>query len=128
MAINLDKAGAKIMRTFKRGDVASDKDRYRDNVAWWMHRYEMLITTGAEDVVRNAAMMFNDAVALRDKAVDVLVQLDQEIDETEREIARLGGTAFIEQLQPTIRERKAYLDNLYESLTRGQTAERWENP
>jgi hypothetical protein len=128
MAINLDKAGAKIRRTFRRSDVASDKDRYRDNVAWWMNRYETLITTGAEDVVRNAATMFNDAVALRDKAVDLLVQLDQEVDETEREIARLGGTAFIEQLQPTIRERKGYLDNLYDSLTRGHTVERWENP
>jgi hypothetical protein len=128
MAINLDKAGMKIMRTFGRADIASDKARYKDNIAWWMNRYETLITTGAEDVVRNAATMFNEAVALRDHGVDLLTQLDQEVDETEREITRLGGIAFIEQLLPTIKERKAYLDNLYESLTRGRPAQRWENP
>ena len=85
-----------------------------------MHRYEMLITTEAENVVRNAATMINDAAALRDNAINLLAQLDKDARETEREITRLGGIAFIEQLQPTIKERKAYLDNLYKSLTRGQ--------
>ena len=127
MAINLDKAGARITKALRR-DNASDKDRYKDNIAWWMNRYTTLITTEAEDVVRNAATMFNDAVALRDNAVNLLAQLDQEVDETEREITRLGGIAFVEQLQPTIKERKAYLDSLYESLTRGRPEERWENP
>ncbi|MGA3359253.1 MAG: hypothetical protein ABSC87_03480 [Halobacteriota archaeon] len=123
MAINLDKAGAKIMNVFKHQDEASDKARYKDNIAWWMHRYETLIMTEAEDVVRNAATMFNDAVALRDNAVNLLAQLDKDAMEVEREITRLGGIAFIEQLQPTIKERKAYLDNLYESLTRRRPEE-----
>ena len=128
MPINLDKAGAKIMKTFGRSDIAHDKARYKDNIAWWMNRYEALITTEAEDVVRNAATMLNDAFALRDNAVNLLAQLDKDAMEVEREITRLGGIAFIEQLQPTIKERKVYLDNLYESLTRGRPAERWENP
>ena len=34
MTINLDKAGAKIMNVFKRQDEVSDKDRYKDNIAW----------------------------------------------------------------------------------------------
>ncbi len=127
MAINLDKAATKITKALRR-DNTPDKARYKDNVGWWMNRYETLITTEAEDVVRNAATMFNDAAALRDGAVDLLAQLDQEVNETEREITRLGGIAFIEQLQPTIKERKAYLDNLYESLTRGRPKERQENP
>jgi uncharacterized protein YceH (UPF0502 family) len=127
MAINLDKAATKITKALRR-DNTPDKARYKDNVGWWMNRYETLITTEAEDVVRNAATMFNDAAALRDDAVDLLAQLDQEVNETEREITRLGGIAFIEQLQPTIKERKAYLDNLYESLTRGRPKERRENP
>jgi uncharacterized protein YceH (UPF0502 family) len=127
MAINLDKAATKITKALRR-DNTPDKARYKDNVGWWMNRYETLITTEAEDVVRNAATMFNDAAALRDDAVDLLAQLDQEVNETEREITRLGGIAFIEQLQPTIKERKAYLDNLYESLTRGRPKERQENP
>jgi len=127
MAINLDKAWAVIQKALRR-DNASDKAAYQDNIAWWMSRYETLITTEAENVVRNAATMFNDAVALKDNAVDLLAQLDQRIDETEREITRLGGIAFIEQLQPTIIERKAYLDNLYKSLTRGRREEKWENP
>ena len=126
MAINLDKAATKITKALRR-DNTPDKARYKDNVGWWMNRYETLITTEAEDVVRNAATMFNDAAALRDGAVDLLAQLDQEVNETEREITRLGGIAFIEQLQPTIKERKAYLDNLYESLTRGRPKERREN-
>ena len=127
MAINLDKAATKITKALRR-DNTPDKARYKDNVGWWMNRYEALITTEAEDVVRNAATMFNDVAALRDGAVDLLAQLDQEVNETEREITRLGGIAFIEQLQPTIKERKAYLDNLYESLTRGRPKERQENP
>jgi hypothetical protein len=127
MAINLDKAATKITKALRR-DNTPDKARYKDNVGWWMNRYETLITTEAEDVVRNAATMFNDAAALRDDAVDLLAQLDQEVNETEREITRQGGIAFIEQLQPTIKERKAYLDNLYESLTRGRPKERRENP
>ena len=127
MAINLDKAATKITKALRR-DNTPDMARYKDNVGWWMNRYETLITTEAEDVVRNAATMFNDAAALRDDAVDLLAQLDQEVNETEREITRLGGIAFIEQLQPTIKERKAYLDNLYESLTRGRPKERRENP
>ena len=122
MAINLDKAGTIVAKAIRR-DNARDEDRYRDNIAWWMNRYETLISTEAEDVVRNAATTFNQAVALRDEAVDLLAQFDQEVDKAEREIARLGGIAFVEQLQPTIKERKAYLDNLYESLTRGRTAE-----
>jgi len=63
--------------------------------------------------------MFNDAVALRDNAVNLFSQLDKDAMEVEREITRLGGIAFIEQLQPTIKERKVYLDNLYKSLPRG---------
>jgi type IV secretory pathway VirB4 component len=128
MPINLDKVATKIMKMFTRGDVARDKAWYKDNIAWWMGRYETLITTEAEDVVRNAVTMLNDAVALRDNAVNLLAQLDNDAMEVEREITRLGGIAFIEQLQPTIKERKVYLDNLYESLTRGRPAERWENP
>ena len=72
--------------------------------------------------------MFNDAAALRDDAVDLLAQLDQEVNETEREITRLGGIAFIEQIAADDQRRKAYLDNLYESLTRGRPKERRENP
>lgn len=128
MAINLDNAVAKIMKTFRRSDFARAKARYKDNIAWWMNRYETLIMTEAEYVVRNAATMFNDAVVLRDNAINLLAQLDEEAMEVEREITRLGGIAFIEQLQPTIKERKVYLDNLFESLTRGRPAERWENP
>jgi hypothetical protein len=109
------------MNVLKRQDEASDKVRYKDNIAWWMNRYKTLITTEAEDVVRNAATMYNDAVALRDNAVNLLTQFDKDAMEVEREITRLGGTAFIEQLQPTLKERKAYLDNLYESLTKGRS-------
>ncbi len=127
MAINLDKAGTKIAKALRR-DNTPDKATYKDNIGWWMNRYETLITTEAEDVVRNAATMFNDAVALRDNAVGLLAQLEQEVNETEREITRLGGIAFIEQFQPTIKERKVYLDNLYELLTRGRPEERQENP
>ena len=118
MAINLDKAGSKIMKVLNRQDEANDKDRYKDNIAWWMHRYETLIMTESENVVLNAATMINDAAALRDNAINLLAQLDTDAREAEREITRLGGIAFIEQFQPTIRERKAYLDTLYESLVR----------
>jgi hypothetical protein len=128
MPINLDKAGTKIMDVFKRQGEASDQDRYKDNIAWWMHRYEAIITTEAEDVVQNAATMINEAVALRDNAVNLLVQLDEDAAETEREITRLGGVAFIEQSQPTIKERKAYLDKLYESLLRERPVKAWGNP
>ena len=93
-----------------------------------MNRYEALIMTEAEDVVRNAAQSYNAAIAMKNSAADLLAQFDQEVDETEREIARLGAHAFVEQLQPAIKERKAYLDNLYESLVRGRTEERWDNP
>ncbi len=112
------------MNVLKRHDEASDKARYKDNIAWWMNRYETLITSDAEDVVRNAATMINDAAALRDNAVNLLTQLDKNAMEVEREITRLGGVAFIEQLWPTIKERKVYLDNLYESLTRRRPAEK----
>ncbi|HYA33728.1 MAG TPA: hypothetical protein VEG65_07025 [Candidatus Bathyarchaeia archaeon] len=128
MAINLDKVGTIVTRTFKRSDVANDKGSHKDNVAWWMNRYEALIMTEAEDVVRNAAQSYNAAIAMKNSAADLLAQFDQEVDETEREIARLGAHAFVEQLQPAIKERKAYLDNLYESLVRGRTEERWDNP
>ncbi len=116
------------MDLFKRRDEASDNTKYKDNIAWWMNHYETLITTEAENVVRNAATMVNDAAALRDNAVNLLTQLDNDAMEAEREITRLGGIAFIEQFQLTIKERKAYLDNLYESLTRRRPAERWVNP
>jgi len=118
MAINLDKAGTKIMKVLNRQDEANDKDRYKDNIAWWMNRYETLIVTESEHVVRNAATMVNDAAALRDNAINLLTQLDTDVDEAESEIMRLGGIAFIEQFLPTIKERKAYLDKLYESLTK----------
>lgn len=118
MAINLDKAGTKIMKVLNRQDDANDKDRNKDNIAWWMHRYETLIMTESEDVVRNAATMVNDAAALRDNAINLLTQLDTDVDEAESAITRLGGIAFIEQFLPTIKERKAYLDTLYESLTK----------
>jgi hypothetical protein len=118
MAINLDKAGTKIMKVLNRQDEANDKDRYKDNIAWWMNRYETLIVTESEHVVRNAATMVNDAAALRDNAINLLTQLDTDVDEAESEITRLGGIAFIEQFLPTIKERKAYLDKLYESLTK----------
>jgi hypothetical protein len=127
MAINLDKAGTIVAKAIRR-DTVHEEEKYKDNIAWWMNRYERLISTEAEDAVRYAATTFNQAVALRDKAVDQLAQFDQEVDKAEREISRLGGIAFVEQLRPTIKERKAYLDNLYESLTQGRTAEWWGNP
>jgi hypothetical protein len=62
--------------------------------------------------------MLNDAVALRDEALDVVAQLDQDISEAEDEIMRLGGAAFIEKSEPMIEELKVYFNNLYESLKR----------
>ncbi|HYA33294.1 MAG TPA: hypothetical protein VEG65_04795 [Candidatus Bathyarchaeia archaeon] len=118
MPINLEIAGTMLAKALSRNNVrAGDRDKFKDNIAWWMDRYETLLTTEAEQVVHKAATMVNDAIAMRDNAVDLLSQFDEEVDETEWEIARLGGTAFVEQLQPTVRERKAYLDNLYKSLT-----------
>jgi len=128
MATNLEKLETKVMHTFKLSDTEGDKARYKDNIAWWMNQYKAIIATEAEDAVRNAATIFNDSIALRDNAVNVLVQFDEDVMETEREITRLGGIAFIEQLQPTIKERKAYLDNLFESLTQKPPARRWKNP
>ena len=101
-----------------RGGVAGAKFRHKDDIAWWMKRYEWLCTTEAEDVVRRAMAMLNNAVALRDEALDLVAKLDQDIDETEHEITRLGGAAFIEKSEPMIQELKVYFDNLYESLKR----------
>jgi type IV secretory pathway VirB4 component len=103
---------------FKLGGVVSDKSRYKDNIAWWMSRYESLCTTEAEDIIRKAVAKFNDAVALRDQALDLIEQLDQDIIEAEHEIKRLGGAAFIEKSEPMIEELTVYFDNLYESLKR----------
>jgi hypothetical protein len=83
-----------------------------------MKRYESLTTTEAEDIIRKAMAMLNDAVVLRDQALDLVAQLDQDINEAEDEITRLGGAAFIEKLEPMIEELKVYFDNLYESLKR----------
>ncbi|MFZ0926007.1 MAG: hypothetical protein WCE82_10680 [Halobacteriota archaeon] len=99
-----------------RGGVAGAKYRHKDDIAWWMKRYESLSTTEAEDVIRKAMAMLTDAVALRDEALNLVTQLDQDIGEAEHEITRLGGTAFIEKLEPMIEELKVYFDNLYESL------------
>jgi hypothetical protein len=103
---------------FKLGGVVSDKSRYKDNIAWWMSRYESLCTTEAEDIIRKAVAKFNDAVALRDQALNLIEQLDQDIIEAEHEIKRLGGAAFIEKSEPMIEELTVYFDNLYESLKR----------
>jgi type IV secretory pathway VirB4 component len=100
------------------GGVAGAKYRHKDDIAWWMKRYESLCTTEAEDVIRKAMAMLNDAVALRDEALGLVAQLDQDIGEAEQEITRLGGAAFIEKLEPMIEELKVYFDNLYESLKR----------
>ena len=116
MAINLDKAGAKIMKVFKRGGVAGDKFRHKDDIAWWMSRFEALCTTEAEDVVRKAMAKLNEAVALRHEGINLVAQLDRDISEAESEITRLGGAAFIEKSEPMIEELKVYFDNLYESL------------
>jgi hypothetical protein len=108
---------------FKRGGVASDKFRHKDDIAWWMSRYESLCTTEAEDVVRKAMTKLNDAVTLRDQALDLIAQLDQDIIEAEHEITRLGGAAFIEKSEPMIEELKVSFDNLYESLKRSRPEE-----
>ena len=123
MAINLDKAGAKIMKVFTRGDVAGDKFRHKDNIAWWMRRFEALCTTEAEDVIRKAMAKLNEAVALHNEGINLVEQLDRDIIEAEHEIKRLGGAAFIEKSEPMIEELKVYFDNLYESLKRPQPEE-----
>ena len=99
-----------------RGGVAAAKFRHKDDVAWWMTRYESLCTSEAEGVIRKAMAMLNDAVALRNDARDLVAELDHDISEAEDEIRRLGGTAFIEKLEPMIEELRVYFDNLYESL------------
>jgi len=108
---------------FTRGGVAGDKSRHKEDIAWWMSRYESLCTTQAEDIVRKAMAKLNDAVALRDQALDLVAQLDQDISEAEHEITRLGGAAFIEKSEPMIEELKVYFDNLYESLKRSRPEE-----
>jgi hypothetical protein len=120
MPINLDKVAAKIKKMLTRGDVARDAAWYKDNIAWWMGRYETLITTEAEAVVRKAMAKLNQAVALRDEGINLVEQLDRDISEAESEITRLGGAAFIEKSEPMIEELKVYYDNLYESLKRSR--------
>ncbi|MGZ4865104.1 MAG: hypothetical protein ACXV5H_08730 [Halobacteriota archaeon] len=122
MAINLDKAVAKIVKVF-RGDVANDKFQHKDDIAWWMRRFEALCTTEADVVVRKAIAKLNEAVALRDESIDLVEQLDRDISEAESEIMRLGGAAFIEKSEPMIQELKVYFDNLYESLRRSRYEE-----
>jgi hypothetical protein len=116
MAINLDKVGEKIMKVLKRVGMADDKFQHKDDIAWWMSRFEALCTTEADDVVRKAMAKLNDAVALRDEGIYLVAQLDRDIIEAEEEITRLGGAAFIEKSEPMIEELKVYFDNLYESL------------
>jgi len=123
MPINLDKVAAKIKKMLTRGDVARDAAWYKDNIAWWMGRYETLITTEAEAVVRKAMAKLNQAVALRDEGINLVEQLDRDIIEAEHEVKRLGGDAFIENSEPMIKELKVYFDNLYESLKRPQSEE-----
>ena len=126
MAINLDKAGAKITKALKLRDIG--KTQNVDNVAWWMRRYEWLCTTEAEEVVRQAMDKLNDAIALRDDALNLVEQLDRDIDEAGDEIARLGGKKFIDRSQPMIEELQIYFDKLFESLRRGQPAVWWTSP
>jgi hypothetical protein len=123
MATNLDKAGAKIKKMLTRGDVADDKFQHKDDIAWWMGRYETLITTEADAVVRKSMAKLNEAVALREEGINLVEQLDRDIIEAESEITRLGGAAFIEKSEPMIEELKVYFDNLYESLKRPQSEE-----
>ena len=123
MPINLDKVAAKIKKMLTRGDVARDAAWYKDNIAWWMGRYETLITTEADAVVRKAMAKLNEAVALREEGINLVEQLDRDISEAESEITRLGGAAFIEKSEPMIEELKVYFDNLYESLKRPQSEE-----
>ena len=120
MPINLDKVAAKIKKMLTRGDVARDAAWYKDNIAWWMGRYETLITTEADAVVRKAMAKLNEAVALREEGINLVEQLDRDIIEAESEITRLGGAAFIEKSEPMIEELKVYYDNLYESLKRSR--------
>ena len=123
MATNLDKAGAKIKKMLTRGDVADDKFQHKDDIAWWMRRFEALCTTEADAVVRKAMAKLNQAVALRDEGINLVEQLDRDIIEAEHEVKRLGGDAFIENSEPMIKELKVYFDNLYESLKRPQPEE-----
>ena len=116
MAINLDKAVEKIIKVLTGWGVADYKSQHKDDIAWWMSRFEALCTTEADDVVRKAMAKLNDAVALRDEGIDLVAQLDRDIIEAEDEITRLGGAAFIEKSEPMIEELKVYFDNLYESL------------
>ena len=120
MPINLDKVAAKIKKMLTRGDVARDAAWYKDDIAWWMGRYETLITTEAEAVVRKAMAKLNEAVALREEGINLVEQLNRDIIEAESEITRLGGAAFIEKSEPMIEELKVYYDNLYESLKRSR--------
>jgi len=122
MATNLDKAGAKIIKVL-RGDVADDKVQHKDDIAWWIRRFEALCTAEADAVVRKAMAKLNEAVALREEGINLVEQLDRDIIEAESEITRLGGAAFIEKSEPMIEELKVYFDNLYESLKRPQSEE-----
>ena len=119
MPINLDKVAAKIIKVL-RGDVADDKFQHKDDIAWWMRRFEALCTTEADAVVRKAMAKLNEAVALREEGINLVEQLDRDIIEAESEITRLGGAAFIEKSEPMIEELKVYYDNLYESLKRSR--------
>jgi hypothetical protein len=123
MPINLDKVAAKIKKMLTRGDVAEYKFQHKDDIAWWMRRFEVLCTTEADAVVRKAMAQLNEAVALRDQGINLVEQLDRDISEAESEITRLGGAAFIEKSEPIIEELKVYFDNLYESLKRSRPEE-----
>ena len=101
-----------------RGGVAGEKFRHKDDIAWWMRRYETLCTSEAEDIIKKSTAMLNDAVALRDRALTLVEQLDEDMSEAENEIMRLGGAAFIEKMGPMLEELKVYYDKLYESLER----------
>jgi len=95
MPINLDKVAAKIKKMLTRGDVARDAAWYKDDIAWWMGRYETLITTEAEAVVRKAMAKLNEAVALREEGINLVEQLDRDIIEAEHEVKRLGGERLL---------------------------------
>src|SRR5450756_1846879 len=122
MATNLDKAGAKIIKVL-RGDVADDKFQHKDDIAWWIRRFDALCTAEADAVVRKAMAKLNEAVALREEGINLVEQLDRDIIEAEHEVKRLGGDAFIENSEPMIKELKVYFDNLYESLKRSRPEE-----
>jgi hypothetical protein len=71
MATNLDKAGAKIIKVL-RGDVADDKFQHKDDIAWWIRRFEALCTAEADAVVRKAMAKLNEAVALREEGINLV--------------------------------------------------------